>query len=88
MTPEEIKELAKAEVSPLGKELGRINDLVSDISKLTTYVILVLLVMVATMLVTLGGTVYSAYQNQAATNQNLNLQILQLQKCLQNRADC
>lgn len=76
------KDITNPESSDLAKELGRINALVTDISKLTTYVIVVLLVMVATMVVTVAGIVISAYQNQSASNDKLTTQIENLNATL------
>lgn len=66
-----IGKLTKEEKGDFAKELKRINDLTQDTNKLTSYVILILVVMILTLLVTVSGMVISAYQNQSASYQNL-----------------
>ncbi|HUO50692.1 MAG TPA: hypothetical protein VMU25_03990 [Candidatus Paceibacterota bacterium] len=72
------------EQSDLSKEFARVNSLVEKIDNLMFYVVLILLVMVATMLVTVGALVWSAFQNQAAADESLRNQLQSLSQQLSN----
>lgn len=74
-----IKKLVKEEVGEFSRELKRINDLTENTNKLAAYVILILVVMVATMLLMVWNMVIDA-NNRKIDSTNELIRILNEQK--------
>lgn len=77
--PQEVTEPEKSEIV---KRVEGINEKVKEINGMMFYVVLILIVMVATLLVTVAGFVWNALQNQSAAEQSLSQQISHLSRRL------
>jgi Tfp pilus assembly protein PilN len=78
------QEVTKPEESEIVKRVEVINEKVKEINGMMFYVVLILVVMVATLLVTVAGFVWNALQNQSATEQSLSQQINHLSRQLRD----
>jgi hypothetical protein len=66
-----VKKITKPEKGDFAKELERINDLTENTNKLASYVILILVVMVATMLLMVWNMVIDANNRKTDSNSYL-----------------
>ena len=83
MDPIDVGKIVEPEKSELVKQVDAINEKVKEVNGLMFYVVLVLVVMVATLLVTVAGFVWNALQNQASAEQSLSQQISHLNRQLE-----
>jgi len=85
MDPIDVSLVTEPQHSELVNRVNSINERVKEINGMMFYVVLVLLFMVATMVITVGGLVWQAFQGQTTADESLRLQMQSLSQQIGNQ---